>query len=204
LVIAIIVEGESEDRILKPALQAFVQQRIPGNTPRITMRKCKGRIPTEDKLRRMVENLLASRNPAVDAVIALTDVYTGTREFENAEDAKAKMRAWVGANDRFFPHAAQYEFEAWLLPYWDKICSVAGIKGVQPFSNPETVNHGNPPSKRLESLFGSGHKKRNYIKTVHGLKILDGQDLTVAANACPQLKAFLNTILTLCEADALE
>jgi len=205
LVIAIIVEGESEDRILKPALQAFVQQRIPGNTPRITMRKCKGRIPTEDKLRRMVENLLASRNPAVDAVIALTDVYTGTREFENAEDAKAKMREWVGPNDRFFPHAAQYELEAWLLPYWDTICRIAGVGNAKPIStNPESVNHDNPPSKRLESLFGSGQKKQNYIKTVHGLKILDGQDLTVAANACPQLKAFLNTILTLCEAEPLD
>jgi hypothetical protein len=29
------------------------------------------------------------------------------------------------------------------------------------------------------------------------------QDLLVAANACPELKAFLNTILTLCQAPAI-
>jgi hypothetical protein len=79
-----------------------------------------GRIPKEDKLRRVVENLLQGVQPA-EAVIALTDIYTGTRDFEDAADAKSKMRQWVGPNPLFHPHAAQYDFEAWLLPYWTDI-----------------------------------------------------------------------------------
>ncbi len=56
----------------------------------------------------------------------LTDVHTGkTRDFQNAEDAKSKMREWVGRNPKFFPHAAQYEFEAWLLPFWSTIQRLA-------------------------------------------------------------------------------
>jgi hypothetical protein len=59
-------------------------------------------------------------------VIALTDVYTGTDDFLDAADAKQKMRAWVGKNDRFHPHVAQHDFEAWLLPFWTDIQSLAG------------------------------------------------------------------------------
>jgi hypothetical protein len=75
-----------------------------------------GRIPKEEKLRRTVQNLLRNGKVPSDAVIALTDVYTGTKDFVDAADAKRKMREWVGSNDKFYPHAAQYDFEAWLLP----------------------------------------------------------------------------------------
>ena len=36
------------------------------------------------------------------------------------------------------------------------------------------------------------------MKTSDADRILRGEDLLVAANACPELKAFLNTILKLC------
>jgi hypothetical protein len=41
-----------------------------------------------------VEKLLAGRYPA-DAVVTLTDVYTGTRDPIDAADARAKMRDWL-------------------------------------------------------------------------------------------------------------
>lgn len=174
-----------------------IRARVSENPPRITVRVCNGRLPRENHLRRLVDNLLTTGRPPADFVIALTDVYTGTREFADAEDAMTKMRAWVGPNDRFFPHAAQYELEAWLLPYWERICKIARAEGIAPFRNPETVNHDRPPSRRLDELFRRGKRGKGYTKTVHGPKILDGQDLTVAAAACPQLKAMLNTILRL-------
>ena len=64
-----------------------------------------GRIPTGDKLKRAVERLLDDRKQPADAVIALTDVYTGTTppQFTDAATAKDQMRRWVGPNDRFFP-----------------------------------------------------------------------------------------------------
>ena len=73
-----------------------------------------GRIPTGGKLKRVVENLLNDRKQPAVAVIALTDVYTGTTppEFPTAADAKQKMREWVGAEPRFYPHVALHDFEA--------------------------------------------------------------------------------------------
>ena len=61
-------------------------------------------------------------------MIALTDVYTGSTppEFQTATDAKDGMRDWVGAEERFHPHVALHDFEAWLLPYWEKIQRITG------------------------------------------------------------------------------
>ena len=109
------------------------------------------------------------------------------------------MKNWVGpTNDRFHPHASQYDFEAWLLPYWETIKRLAGSNR-RPFgAHPEQINHMNPPARRLGELFRSGTARRAYLKTRDADRILHGQDLLVAADACPELKALLNTILRLC------
>jgi len=126
--------------------------------PKLVPHRCDGRIPTEGKLKRVVEMLLVGKN-AADVVIALTDVYTGTREFENAADAKFKMRNWVGRNDQFHPHVALHDFEAWLLPYWNTICEVAGSNRNAPTSSPESVNHTNPPAHLISEIFSDGRRK---------------------------------------------
>ena len=101
-----------------------------------------------------VAKLLAGSN-AADHVIALTDVYTGSTppEFRDAADAKAQMRRWVGNEPRFYPHAAKFDFEAWLLPYWGTIQRLAGHNMRVAAGNPETVNHNNPPAHRIKSIF---------------------------------------------------
>lgn len=165
--------------------------------PRLDIFPYDGRIPTEEKLRRVVEKLLANGKPPSDAVIALTDVYTGTKEFLNAADAKAKMRSWVGPNPRFFPHVAQHDFEAWLLPYWKDIQKIAGHNRGAPSGPPETVNHTHPPSQRIQEIFRVGTCRNHYSKARDANRILRGQNLEVAAAQCPELRAFLNTIVTL-------
>jgi hypothetical protein len=139
-----------------------------------------------------------------DAVIALTDVYTGSHDFVDAADAKRKMREWVGQNERFFAHAAQYEFEAWLLPYWGYIKRLAKSDLGAPSGQPESVNHNRPPSHRIRDAFEAGKSGRSYSKARDAGRILRDNDLTIAANACPELKAVLNTILRLCESECLE
>ena len=136
-------------------------------------------------------------------MVALTDVYTGTGEFADATDAKRKMRAWVGENDRFHPHAAQFDFEAWLLPFWSDIQALAGHKKGAPAGPPEEVNHNHPPSYHIRNIFRTGTCGRSYSKPRDGLRILRGKDLAVAAAKCPELKSFLNTILQLSGADLL-
>jgi hypothetical protein len=191
--ITILVEGKTE-KAFKPHLVEFLKRRLAGRMPNIDPFPYNGRISTQDKLRRVVETLL--RN-GTDAVIALTDVYTGTREFVDAADAKRQMRAWVGSNDKFYPHAAQHDFEAWLLPFWSDIQALAGHNRGAPSGPPEAVNHNRPPSYHIHEIFRIGTCRDGYSKPRDANRILRGKDLSEAANKCPELKAFLNTILTL-------
>lgn len=196
--IAIIVEGNTEKAFL-PYLRKYLQTHLEGNMPKLAPLSYDGRIPTGDKLKRVVKNLLSGRN-AVDHVIALTDVYTGSRppDFADAVDAKNKMRQWAGDEPRFHPHAAQYDFEAWLLPYWPTIQKLAGHHQAAPGINPEKINHDNPPAHRIKAIFEAGQCRKSYIKPRDAGSILRGNDLSVSISQCPELKAFVNTIISIC------
>jgi hypothetical protein len=195
--IAIIVEGKTETAF-RPHLRAFLEPRLQGKMPRLDIFKYDGRVPKAQKLRRVVANLLSQSKPPADAVIALTDVYTGTDDFKDAADAKRKMNEWVGPEKRFYPHVAQHDFEAWLLPYWSDIQKIAGQNKSAPPGAPESVNHSHPPSYYVGEIFRQGTCKRHYSKARDANRILRGQDLSKSAEQCSELKAFLNTILSLC------
>lgn len=194
--ITVLVEGKTE-RAFKPHLLDFLKSRVAGRMPNLDFFPYNGRIPREDKLRRTVEALLRNGRVPSEAVIALTDVYTGTNDFADAADAKRKMQAWVGANNRFYPHAAQHDFEAWLLPFWSDIQALAGHNRSAPSGPPEIVNHGRPPSFHIREIFRIGSCRDDYSKPRDANRILRGKDLAIPASQCPELKAFLNTILTL-------
>lgn len=195
--IAILVEGHTEKAFI-PTLQNFLRTRLQV-MPRLHPIPFYGRIPKEDKLRRVVEHLLDDHN----AVIALTDVYTGNMDFTDASDAKAKMAIWVGNNSNFYPHAAQYDFEAWLLPFWSTIQELARHNRSAPSGHPEQVNHNRPPSYRIKEIFELGRCRDSYIKPRDAKRVLERNDLLESARACPELKAFLNTILTLCDGEII-
>lgn len=196
--IALIVEGKTETAFL-PHLRRFLETRLGGNMPKLDCLPCDGRIPVKDKLKRVVQNFLSGRN-AADHVIALTDVYTGSRppDFTDALDAKNKMRRWVGAEPRFHPHAAQYDFEAWLLPYWPTIQKLARHNQAAPGMNPEKINHENPPAHRIKAIFEAGQCRDSYVKPRDAGRILRDNDLSVSVAQCTELKAFLNTIISIC------
>lgn len=200
--IAILMEGETE-RAFLPYLREFLSLRLMGRMPKLISNKYDGRIPRQEKLRRVVEALLRGGDPDADHVIALTDVYTGSNDFQDAEEAKQKMRTWVGPNNRFHPHVAQHDFEAWLLPYWPAIQELARHNRAAPAGTPESVDHNHPPSYHIKAVFRTGQGPRHYTKTRDARRILQGKDLSVAAQACPELRAFLNTILTLCSGDVI-
>jgi len=165
--VAILVEGATEVAF-KEKLHEFLKNRLGQKMPRLDFKPQNGRIPKEEKLKRVVENLLGD----YDAVIALTDVYTGTKDFQTAEDAKAKMTQWAGNNPKFYPHTALHDFEAWLLPYWDTIQKLAKHNRSAPSGAPETVNHHNPPSYRIKEIFKLGECRRDYNKLSDGKVIL--------------------------------
>ena len=98
---------------------------------------------------------------------------------------------------------AQHDFEAWLLPYWPAIQALAKHNRTAPAGQPESVNHNHPPSYHIKQIFRTGQGPRDYIKSRDAKRILVDKDLSVAAAACPELKAFLYTILTLCGDDPI-
>jgi hypothetical protein len=201
--IAVLIEGQTE-RAFLPHLRRFLETRLAGQMPRLDPVPYDSRIPTGERLRRHVDRLLRSGRFPADAVIALTDVYTGTGEFQDAEDAKNKMRDRVGENTRFYPHAAQYEFESWLLPFWGTIQRLAGHNMGAPGGPPEAVNLTRPPSFRIKEVFRAGSRGRDYVKPRDADRILRENDFLLAAQACPELRALLNTILGLCGGECVQ
>ena len=195
--ITLIVEGKTE-KVFLPHLRSYLRPLL-RDMPRFDVDPYNHRIPTEDKLRKDVNKLLSGRIPS-DHVIALTDVYTGANPpaFSDAEEAKQKMRRWVGNEPRFHPHAAQFEFEAWLIPYWPRIQQLAKHNQAAPSGNPENINHNSPPSRRLEEVFRIGNGRDDYVKVRDAGRILKDQDLSVAIQRCPELKSLVNTILSIC------
>lgn len=203
--IAIIVEGKTE-RVFKPFLSQFLETQLAGRMPQLDFVPQDGRIPTGDKLRQVVTHLLSDHKVPADAVIGLTDVYTGINppDFQDADEAKRKMKQWVGDVADFYPHVALYDFEAWLLPYWSKIQRLAGSNRTTPGKNPEAVNHQNPPAYRLKEIYRVGTCRSDYVKTRDASRILKNENLSVAIDACQELKAFVNCIITLSDGKPLK
>lgn len=195
--IVLIVEGRTEEAF-KPALVEFLRRRLNREAPVIEMDRCEGLLPKEHYLRNRVGRHLAG---GADAVIALTDVRP---DFEDARDAKKNMSQWVGDERRFYPHAAQHDFEAWLLPYWDEIQKITGCSRNAPPGNPELVNRASPPADRIREAFRTGMKtknRRSYLKTRDAKRILAGKDLSIAAVKCRELADLLNTLLKIAGGD---
>lgn len=192
--IAVLVEGATEE-MFREHLRAFLKQQLGNSLPKLDFKPQGKALPKQEKMQKVVANLCES----YDAVIALSDVY-GT-DFISAEDAKQTMRQWAANTDKFYAHVALHDFEAWLLPYWSVIQELTGTSRKPPSAQPEIVNNDKPPSFYVKEAFEIGQKSgrcRSYKKTIDSGRILRGRDLTIAANACPELKSFLNTILRLC------
>lgn len=191
--ISLIVEGKTEKAFV-PKLREYLQTLLPGKMPSLHSVAQNGRIQLDDNLDKLVKNLLSGKN-AADYVIALTDVYP---EFSSAANAKERLRQSVKAENRFYVHAAKYEFEAWLLPYWLQIQQLAKHNQSAPSGNPEMVNHNNPPSMRIKEIFRRGNGRDDYVKTRDAPRILKDADLNIAIQQCPELKSLVNTILSIC------
>jgi hypothetical protein len=200
--ITIIVEGRTE-KAFKKKLIEYLRTRLANKMPKLNF-YTEGRggcIPDGDKLKRIVYRFLNDKKDPSDVVIALTDVYTGSQppKFKTAEDAKKKLQDSVGEEPRFYPHVALHDFEAWLLPYWSKIQKLTGSNRKAPSPHPEKVNHDKSPAYWLKEVYETGKKSKSYSKVIDAGRILEGEDFNIAIQACPELKAFIERIVGLCE-----
>ena len=191
--VVLLAEGDTE-RALKEHLKSFLDHRaLLEGRQRITLLSRSYLSVRKDKLSRQVQLLLDE--PGIEAVVALIDVYPS---FADAVEAKSWLRESAGESRRFYAHAAQFDVEAWLLPYWDEICRRLKLVKRKPGPHPEHVDGHKPPAYHLDELYRQVKPKaRKYNKPIEMREILRGKDLIVAADACPEFKAFLNTLLAL-------
>jgi hypothetical protein len=193
MTIVLLMEGETE-AALKVHLKAFLDQRaaLEGKpSVRLKTKPDVGR--SKGAFHKRIRLELAE--PGVSAVVALVDVYP---DYADAAAAKQDLYAKAGSPSHFYAHAAQYDVEAWLLPFWNDICRQIGVTQGAPGANPEAVDGDRPPSLRLKELYGRAKQpKRSYSKVTEMRRVLKDKDLTIIAGQCPEFKLFLNTLLTL-------
>lgn len=84
------------------------------------------------------------------------------------------------------------------MPYWPTIQKLAKHNKGAPGGNPETVKHHNPPAYRIKEIFEIGKCRESYVKPRDAARISRENDLSVAVAQCSELKAMINTILSLC------
>jgi hypothetical protein len=191
--VVLLVEGQTE-KALRPVLKALLDAHAQGKRVGLQVRPYGGsEVWNAERVYRDARGML--QDPEVLGVILLVDV---APRFASPDD----VRTHYGALPRFAAHCALHDFEAWLLPYWERVFREARRPAPKrcPWPNPEAVDLTKPPSRVLSEDVFTG--KPAYRKTVHAPRILEGQDLGVAAAACPQLKAFLNTLLEFAGYDA--
>jgi len=187
--IVLIVEGETEAAV-RPVLKAFLDERCEAEgKPKVRLDPKRLRaMRNETKLRAVARDAL--KDSDVCCLVGLVDVYP---DFADASDAKRHLRSGLPEDPRCHAHAAQYEFEAWLLPFWDDICRNLRLQAQRPGGDPEEVDLTKPPSHRLKELYRKAGF--DYHKPRDALAILSRNKLGVAAHQCPELKALLETLL---------
>ncbi len=193
MTIVLLVEGDTE-QALKEHLKRFLDRRADAEgKPRVRLQvrpvvgRSKGAF-----INRVRKELQQSD---ITAVIGLVDVYP---DYVNAATAKDDLNEKAGHHPNFYAHAAQYDVEAWLLPFWDDICRRLNIQRRAPGHNPEQVDGERPPSQRLMELYRLAKPRpRKYNKPADMYEILARHDLADAAAKCPELRALLNTLLAL-------
>lgn len=196
--IVVLCEGRTE-KALRSGLREFVQGRAQ-DRPRIGVetRALDGPM-MRLKLATLVDRHLEKSD--VVGVVAITDVYP---DFQTADDAKAGLKRFAGSassSPKFRAHAAKFEVEAWLMPFWKQIADRLGVKAASPGARPEEINHEQPPSRRLKDLFARA--KQRYEKVIDGPRWLTAERLEEAAESCPELKSFLNSLLEFAGAKTL-
>lgn len=141
------------------------------------------------------------RDAKVLGVVALLDLYGPTFYPAHLKQAEDK-RVWGIQHlkkklndDRYRPHFAVHEVEAWILAQPDILDS--RIRKKLPGKAPEEVNSTLPPAKLLDQIYSEVLGK-GYKKVVEGTKLFSKLDPEVVYSKCPAFRALADDLLSLC------
>ena len=178
--LAIIVEGDTEYEFVYNLLQAHL--------PRIDIKVINlrgGRISVnsiQNPAKKLVHNH--------DYVTTLVDYYRfadNTRREKTVDDLEKEMMQAV-PQENFIPYIQKYEFEA--LIFSDITIAEKRYESSfsEKFTEPEDINHDQPPSKRLEAQFP------DYSKVLGGVNILEKIGLNKIRSECPRFSSWLGRL----------
>lgn len=191
----VLVEGETEEAALSGFFRRWLQKHL-GRAIAVRTKRYKGSQYLQ-KFHR--EAPLFLRDPQA-IVIGLLDRYNWSVHVPagtlNPYDfAKRSLEGKVN-HSRFRQHFAVHELEAWLL-------SQPGIfperiQSSLPKTNPEEVNHEEPPAALLKRLYRDHlGPRRRYDKVQDGAELFAKLDPAVAYEKCPRLRAMLDDVHSL-------
>ena len=195
--IVLLCEGETESALKEPLKDHLDKQCELAQIPRVglTIMAFDGPATNCREVKTRLET--HALNPKVLGVVVLSDVYP---DFADAAETKTYLRNCVAkssAKHMFYAHAAQFDFEAWLLPYWERIAKGLKVKAKLPGSDPEKVNSQKPPSEHLKELYAKAHK--HYQKTTEANRIFSRYGIEEAVEKCSELQALVSTLIDLCK-----
>ena len=193
--LAIFVEGQTEYCLREFLSRWLEQQKIRGIG--INLRPFKGAGDYLDGIERSAK--LALQTPGVLAAIGIVDFYGSTLKYPDGpvatqyQWAKQQLERKVN-HPNFRQHFAVHETEAWLLS--DPTVFPVEIRGDLPKAPPESVNHQNPPGRRLKNLY-QRRLGRKYKKPIEGASLFRNLDPEIAYQRCLQLRLLLDDVLAL-------
>ena len=201
----IFVEGHTEHRVLadfvRPFLDSQLSQRIGVHTVLF-----KGYHQYLDEAPKKAK--LYQSDPDTLGIMGLLDIYglkvlpEGERDKPGyLQRVKTKIEKSVD-QAKFRQHFAVYELEAWLLSQPD-IFPQAVVKDFPAgISNPEKVNHDEPPAKLLERLYEK-NLKTGYKKVTDGQRLFSKLDPGVVYGKCPHFKRLLDDMVSTARGNGL-
>ncbi len=194
--LAVFVEGQTEG-----CLREFLSRWLEQNHVRgvgIDIRCFNGASDYLAGIRRSASLALGTAN--VLGAIGIIDFYGSTLSYP--DDSVANQYQWAKGelerridNPRFRQHFAVHETEAWLLS--DPNIFPREVRGELPDPRrPETVNHQNPPGRRLKDIYWRKLNKK-YKKPIEGTALFRKLNPQTAYGSCPQLRLLFDDILDL-------
>lgn len=198
--VVVYCEGESEMWMVRNMLIPFLRKF--GWQDRLTPRNFENSGQFLRKIGEAVKNAL--RVDSADHVFGLIDLHGTHIAFprshhtpsDKADYLKADLKTRVHADyrDRFHPHVAVHELEAWLLADERVLSDRLGLS-VTPWANPEGVNFDKPPARHLDELF-QRHLKKAYGKVKDGSKLFSKIDPEIVLRKCPHFKLLVDDLIS--------
>jgi hypothetical protein len=206
--VVVYCEGDTEELILKPLLAPY-RERLAGCGYGLDVHIFNG---APELKRKIGAATRAALQHGVERVFGLIDLYGAPivwpRNVLQSDDplaarceyAREQMRSWVPSDirDRFHPHLAVHELEAWLLADSQALSDEMGRK-VGPWPRPEEVDFDKPPAALLNELFHTRPNKKRYDKKVDGRMLFGKVNVDTVYQMCPNFRAFVDDLLALCK-----